>query len=94
MVIEYPVLVMSKANLRGNKFVNAMIHAIETPLCARASLLRTNAPVQAGAAVSAVVMSGLAMRRKGRGLRALGGDGAGLLAICLPSAAPLFLFAA
>ncbi|MDP3086389.1 MAG: sodium:calcium antiporter, partial [Rubrivivax sp.] len=83
---------MAIGNLLGSNLFNVTILAIDDIFYTRGPLLRDAAPVHAGTAVTAIVMSGLVMRPQGRGLRVLSWISVGLLTTYLLNAAFVFLY--
>ena len=87
---------MAIGNLLGSNLFNVTILAIDDIFYVRGPLLSDAAPVHAGTAVAAVVMSGLVMvglvmRPQGRALRRLSWISVGLLATYLLNAVLVFL---
>ncbi len=87
---------MAFGNLLGSNLFNVMILAVDDLFYRRGPLLADAAPVHAGTAVAAIVMSGLVMiglvmRPQGRVLRVLSWISVGLLATYLLNAALVFL---
>jgi len=87
---------MAFGNLLGSNLFNVLILAVDDAFYRRGPLLADAAPVHAGTAVAAIVMSGLVMiglvmRPQGRALRMLSWVSVGLLATYLLNAALVFL---
>ena len=84
------------ANLLGSNLFNVVLLAVDDAVYLRGPLLADAAPVHAGTAVAAIVMTGLVMiglvmRPQGRVLRALSWVSVGLLATYVLTAALAFL---
>ena len=84
------------ANLLGSNLFNVVVLAVDDAVYLRGPLLADAAPVHAGTAVAAIVMTGLVMiglvmRPQGRVLRALSWVSVGLLATYVLTAALAFL---
>jgi cation:H+ antiporter len=89
---------MAIGNLLGSNLFNVMILAIDDLFYARGPLLAHAAPVHAGTAVAAIVMSGLVsigllMQPQGRVLRTLSWVSVGLLATYVLNAVVIYLYA-
>lgn len=89
---------MAIGNLLGSNLFNVMILAVDDAFYVRGPLLSDAAPVHAGTAVTALVMTGLViiglvMRPQGRTLRVLSWVSVGLVATYAVNAALLFLAA-
>jgi len=87
---------MALGNLLGSNLFNVMILAVDDAFYRRGPLLADAAPVHAGTAVAAIVMTGLVMvglvmRPQGRALRVLSWVSVGLLATYVLNAALVFL---
>ena len=87
---------MAIGNLLGSNLFNVMILAVDDAFYVRGPLLADAAPVHAGTAVTALVMSGLViiglvMRPQGRLLRVLSWVSGGLVAAYVVNAALVYL---
>lgn len=87
---------LALGNLLGSNLFNVMILAVDDAFYRRGPLLAEAAPVHAGTAVAAIVMTGLVMiglvmRPHSRALRVLSWVSVGLLATYLLNAALVFL---
>ncbi|WP_426144449.1 hypothetical protein [Polaromonas sp. DSR2-3-2] len=91
LALRLRALDMAIGNLLGSKLFNVAILAIDDIFYTHGPLLIDASPVHGGAAISAVVMSGLVMRPQGRELRVLSWVSAGLLATYIFNAALVFL---
>jgi cation:H+ antiporter len=87
---------MALGNLLGSNLFNVVILAVDDAFYRRGPLLADAAPVHAGTAVAAIVMTGLVMiglvmRPRGRALRVLSWISVGLLATYMLNATLVFL---